>query len=343
MPRAAVLSSLSAGIVVLAVLALITGSFAIPVTDAVRVLFGLPVENTTAEVLIQQIRIPRMVTAAAAGAALSVAGLQLQTLFRNPLADPFSLGVASGASLGVALSLMGTGALIGTGFVAGLGVFERFGTVAAAAAGSAAVLLLVLALFRVVKLPVTLLIIGVMVGSAITALVSLLLAWTDPQRAQEFIVWGMGSFSGTSGADLWILGGCVIAGLAIAGLAVKPLNSLLLGEAYAKSVGVRVSRLRTLVLVNASLLTGTVTAFCGPIGFIGIAAPHAARRLIGTSDHRVLMPATALTGCCAALGCSVVSMLPGQVVPINVITSLLGAPIVVVMLLRSKALQGVAA
>lgn len=328
----------------LAVAAVVTGSVHLDLQDVLRVLAGNPPQEDTTGLLIERVRVPRMVTAACAGSALGVAGLQMQTLFRNPLADPFSLGVSSGASLGVALLVTGAGAsLSGATFAAGLGPLTRMGTVAAAAAGAGLVLVLVLVLARAVRVPTTLLIIGVMIGSAVTALVSLMLTWTDPQRAQQFIVWGLGSFSGTTNAEIAVLAGCTLAGLALAGLAVKPLNALLLGEGYARSMGVDVRRARAVVLAGASALTGVVTAFCGPIGFLGIAVPHAARRLVGTSDHRVLMPATALTGASAALGCSILSLLPAQIIPVNVITSLVGAPVVVAILLRSRSVQGVPA
>lgn len=342
--RVAALAALAVLTVVLALAALVVGSVRLDLGETVRVLLGHTSDSTTS-VLVQRVRLPRMVTATCAGAALGVAGLQMQTLFRNPLADPFSLGVSSGASLGVALLVTGAGgvaaSLGGETFASGLGALSRFGTVSAAAVGSAVVLLVVLALARVVRVPATLLIIGVMIGSAVTALVSLVLTWTDPQRAQQFIVWGLGSFSATTNDQVTLLLGCTAGGLVVAALAVKPLNALLLGEGYARSMGVDVRRARLVVLLGASVLTGVVTAFCGPIGFLGISVPHSARRLVGTSDHRVLMPATALTGASAALGCSILSLLPGQVIPINVITSLVGAPVVVLILLRSTSVQGV--
>ena len=331
--RAGVLLALTVGVGLLALLAVTSGSVALDPVDALRVLVGAQAHDPRVELLVGTVRLPRMATAACAGAALGVAGLQMQTIFRNPLADPFSLGVSSGASLGVALLITG----VGSSFAAGLSLLGRFGTVSAAALGAAGVLTVMLVLSRGVRVPATLLIIGVM------ALVSLLLIWTDPQRAQQFIAWGLGSFGGTTSRDLAILFGCSAAGLVAALLSIKPLNALLLGEAYARSMGVDVRRARVVVLVGSSLLTGVVTAFCGPIGFIGIAAPRVARRLIGTSDHRSLLPAAALTGACAALGCSIVSLLPGQAIPINVITSLIGAPVVVAILLRSKSIQGVAA
>ncbi|MDO5683774.1 MAG: iron ABC transporter permease [Propionibacteriaceae bacterium] len=341
--RSGVLVGLTAATLVLALLAVVSGSVALDPVDALRVLVGLEAHDPRVELLVGTVRLPRMTTALCAGAALGVAGLQMQTIFRNPLADPFSLGVSSGASLGVALLITGAGVAVSGSFAAGLGLLGRFGTVSAAALGSAAVLAVLLVLSRGVRVPATLLIIGVMLGSAVTAMVSLLLIWTDPLRAQQYISWGLGSFGGTTNQDLVILVGFTVLGVVVALLSIKPLNALLLGEAYAESVGVNVRRVRVVVLVGASLLTGVVTAFCGPIGFIGIAAPHVARRLIGTSDHRSLLPAAALVGACAALGCSIVSLLPGQVIPINVITSLIGAPIVVAILLRSKSIQGVSA
>lgn len=343
--RAGILLALVGATLTLAVLAVTSGSVTVDPIDALRVLVGGHAHNQTTQLLVETVRLPRMATAACAGAALAAAGLMMQTIFRNPLADPFSLGVSSGASLGVAVLItgVGTAGTASAGFAAGLDVLGRFGTVSAAAIGAAAVLLVMLLLSRGVRVPATLLIIGVILGSAVTALVSLMLTWTDPLRAQQFISWGLGSFAGTTDRDLGVLLGGTGLGLVVAALAIKPLNALLLGDAYASSMGVDVRRTRVIVLIAAAVLTGVVTAFCGPIGFIGIAAPHVARRLIGTSDHGVLFPATVLTGACAALGCSIVSLLPGQAIPINVITSLVGAPLVVAILLRSRSVQGVAA
>ncbi len=325
------------------VVAVTSGSSEIGIRDAVRVLLGQETQGSTTQVVLARVRIPRAVTAACAGAALGAAGLQMQTLFRNPLADPFSLGLSSGASFGVAILVTGVGAGATGSFATGLSVLGRFGTVSAAALGAGAVLVVVLLLARAVRVPTTLLIVGVMLGSAVTALVSLMLTWTDPQRAQQFIAWGLGSFSGTTEKDILVLTSTTAAGLLLALLGVKPLNGLLLGENYARSLGVNTKRIRFSILAGASLLTGVVTAFCGPIGFIGIAVPHAARRIVGTSDHRVLLPATIFCGSSAALGCSIISMIPEHIIPINVITSLVGAPVVIAIILRSKAIQGVAA
>jgi len=321
--------------VVLFVLAVALGPVSVPPVDTVRVLAGADPSDPRWSVLIGTVRLPRALTAALAGAALGVAGALVQTLFRNPLADPYVLGVSSGAGLGVALSLAAVG---GVSFADGFVGTGRLGAVGAAALGAAAVLGLVLVLARWVRSVVTLLVVGVMVGSVTTAVVSLVLVWSDPRIAQQFVVWGLGSVDGTSRADLAVLAPVVAAGLAVAVLSVKPLNALLLGEAHARSVGVPVRRLRAVVVVAVALLAGGVTAFCGPIAFVGIAVPHLARLLVDTSDHRVLLPVTALVGAAVVLACTVAGHPPGTetVVPLNVVTSLVGAPVVIAVLLRSR-------
>jgi iron complex transport system permease protein len=337
--RGLALVLLAAGTAAGLVVAVAVGSVPVPLAETVRVLAGGVPDDPRWEVVIGLVRLPRALTAALAGAALGVAGLQMQTLFRNPLADPYVLGVSSGASLGVSLVVLGSGA-VGGAFTAGLAGMGRVGVVLAAAGGSGAILGVVLALSRWARSAVTLLIIGVMLGAVTTALTSLLLTWTSPERAMLFVAWGLGSFSATSWADVTVLAVAVGVGLTVAGLSVKSLNALLLGESYARTMGVRVRRVRAVVLLSASLLAGAVTAFCGPIAFLGIAVPHLARLAIGTSDHRVLVPATLLMGAVAALACSVASTLPGRdlVVPVNVITALLVAPVVIGVLLRSRRL-----
>ncbi|MFC5993317.1 FecCD family ABC transporter permease [Pseudonocardia hispaniensis] len=323
------------------VLAVALGPVTVPLADTVRVMAGVEPTDPRWEVVIGTVRFPRALTAALAGAALGVAGLMMQTLFRNPLADPYVLGVSSGASLGVAIFVAATtAAAFGGSFGAGLVGLGRVGAVGAAAAGAAGVLVLVLVLSRWVRSAVTLLIVGVMVGSVTTAVVSLVLVWTDPRIAQQFLIWGLGSFDATSWADLTIFAPCVAAGLAVAVTLVKSLNAMLLGDGYARSMGVNVRRVRMLIMVSAAALAGAVTAFCGPIGFIGIAIPHLARILLGTSDHRVLLPATLLVGAVTALACTIVSHPVGTetVIPLNVVTSLVGAPVVIAVLLRARRL-----
>jgi iron complex transport system permease protein len=289
-------------------------------------------------VLLGQIRVPRVITAAAVGAGLAVAGLLMQTLFANPLADPYILGVSSGASLGVALITLGTGTVSG-GFVVLVGS-QRLAVAAAAAIGSAAVLLLILLLGRWVRSVITLLITGVMLSSAIGAITSLLLAFADPNRLQRYVMWGLGSYSGVTRGDLRILVPVIIVAVLLAGLLARSLNALLLGELYARSMGVPVAAVRVLAMVACAVIAGAVTAFCGPIAFLGIAVPHLARLTVGTSDHRVLLPAAVLTGVIVSTLCSVVAQLPGEdaVLPINVTAALVGAPVVVVVLLRSRRL-----
>ncbi|GEL20300.1 FecCD family ABC transporter permease [Pseudonocardia asaccharolytica] len=321
------------------VLAVALGPVTVPMADTVRVLVGAEPTDPRWEVVIGTVRFPRALTAVLAGAALGVAGLMMQTLFRNPLADPYVLGVSSGAGLGVAIFVAATtAAAFGGSFGAGLVGLGRVGAVGAAAAGAGAVLVLVLALSRWVRSAVTLLIVGVMVGSVTTAVVSLVLVWTDPRIAQQFLVWGLGSFDATNWADLAIFAPCGAVGLMTAVLLIKPLNAMLLGDGYARSMGVNVRRVQMSIMMSAALLAGAVTAFCGPIGFIGIAIPHLARILLGTSDHRVLLPATLLVGSLTALACTIASHPPGTetVIPLNVVTSLVGAPVVIGVLLRGR-------
>jgi iron complex transport system permease protein len=289
-------------------------------------------------VLLAEIRMPRVITAAAVGAGLGIAGLLMQTLFANPLADPYILGVSSGASLAVALVTLGSGTVTG-GFVALVGG-ARLAVVVAAAIGAAVVLLFVLLLGRWVRSVITLLITGVMVSSAVGAITSLLLAFADPNRLQRFVMWGLGSYGGVTRSDLLILVPVVLGAIILAALLARPLNALLLGELYARSMGVRVIAVRIIAMLSTAVIAGTVTAYCGPIAFLGIAVPHLARLVIGSSDHRLLMPTSVLVGVIVSSLCSVVAQLPGDdaVLPINVTSALVGAPVVVVVLLRSRRL-----
>ncbi|SFM71455.1 iron complex transport system permease protein [Pseudonocardia ammonioxydans] len=345
--RAAVaLGVLVVGVVLLFGLAVATGSVVIPPGRTLSALLGVGTPDARLDLLVTDLRIPRAVTAGLAGAGLGTAGLLTQTLFRNPLAEPYVLGVSAGAGLGVALvTTVGAGAAAGAFAGGGLGgapVAGRLGTVAAAALGAGLVLGLVLLLSRFAQSVAALLVIGVMLGSVITAVVSLLLVWTDPQTAQQYLLWGLASVDGVARAELPVLATIVGAGLLGVVLLAKPLDGLLLGDDYARTAGVDVARVRLAVLVVAAVLAGTVTAFCGPIGFLGIAVPHLARAAVGTSRHRILIPATALTGAVAGLACAVVAHPPGAgtVVPLNVVTSLVGAPVVIAVLLRSRRLGG---
>lgn len=336
---AATVTALVAFVVAATILAVSVGSVTIPFGTTARYLFTGDAGSERWTTLIADIRLPRVVTAACAGAALAVAGLLMQTLFANPLADPYILGVSSGASLGVALVVLGSGTSAGVfAAVAGTG---RLGVAAAAAVGALAVLLLVLAISRWIRSVVTLLIVGVMVGSVTSAIVSLLVAFSQPAQMQQFVLWSLGSYAGASWSDLRVLVPAVLVGVVLAATLVRPLNAMLLGEDYAHSMGVHLVRTRAIAITASALLAGAVTAFCGPIAFLGIAVPHLARLALGTSDHRILLPGVVLMGAGVSLLCSVVAQLPGRdgVLPLNVVTALVGAPVVILVLLRSRRAQ----
>jgi iron complex transport system permease protein len=333
--RASVVWTALAGVVViLALLGLFVGPVRVPLTDTALVLVGAQPSDPRWQVIVADMRLPRVLTAIAAGAGLGIAGLQMQTLFRNSLADPYVLGVSSGASLGVSVVVIGSG----SEFTAGLAGAGRAGVVLAATAGAALVLAIVLVLARWVRSAATLLLVGVMVGAASSATVSVLLAYADPRRVQQYLLWGLGSFAATSRADLCLLLPVVAVGAVVSALTVRPLNALLLGEDYARTMGIEVRRVRLVTVASASLLAGATTAFCGPIAFLGLAVPHLSRLALGTSDHRMVLPGVVLMGAAAALGCGIVGQIPGSaaVLPVNAVTALIGAPIVVFVLLRSR-------
>ncbi len=281
-------------------------------------------------------RLPRILTALLAGAALGAAGLIMQTVFRNPLADPFVLGVNSGASLGVALVVL-VAAPAGGGLVAALGGSGQLAIVTAASMGAGATLFLVLALSRRVDV-LSVLVIGLMISYAIGALVSLLMFFSMAERLQSFINWSFGDYGGTGWSQLQIFAPAVGGGLLAACLLAKPLDALLVGEEYAASIGTRVRPARFLLLAAASLLAGTVTGFCGPIGFLGVAAPHLARALLRSSRHAVLLPASLLTGALLSLLADLAARAPGLgfSLPLNALTALIGAPVIIAVLIRQR-------
>ncbi|MCP4422170.1 MAG: iron ABC transporter permease, partial [Chloroflexi bacterium] len=281
-------------LVTLFLLSLFVGSVRIPLQDILAILFGATAEKETWTTIVLKFRLPKAVTAVLAGSALSVSGLQMQTMFRNPLAGPFVLGINSGASLGVALVVLVIGAT-GSTLLAGLGLLSDLGIVVAASLGAGLVLFLVLSVARRVE-TMTLLILGLMFGYATSALVSVLLYFSIAERIQAYIAWTFGSFSGVTWRQMQVMAPVVLLGLAIAWLSAKPLNALLLGETYAHSMGLSVRRARFSVLASASLMAGAITAFCGPIGFVGVAVPHLCRSLFGSSNHRLLIPSTIIVG-----------------------------------------------
>ncbi len=314
------------------------GSTSIPLARVVRALLHPADASDPFALVVATIRLPRSVTAMLAGAALGIAGLQMQTLFRNPLADPFALGISSGASLGVALVVLGSGYGPARAFGTAMGMRGDALITVAAIAGAALVLGLVLIVSSHIANPATVLILGLMFGYAVSAIVTVLVGASQPERLQQWAQWGFGSFSGVTWERLKLFGPLILLGVLIASLTTKQLNALLLGEHYARSMGLAVRRARILTMLGASILGAMVTAFCGPITFLGIAVPHVCRGLLGSSDHRVLVPAVVLLGAAAALIAQIVSLVPGGglVLPLNAVTSLMGAPVVVAVLLRSR-------
>lgn len=269
--------------------------------------------------IVVDIRLLKLIVATLAGLALSVSGLQMQTLFSNPLAGPYVLGLSSGASLGVALLLLG-------------GVTGPFGVAGAALGGAAAVMLLLLAVNSRVRDGMSLLILGIMFSSAVGAVVQILQFLSHESALKSYVVWTMGSLGEVTWSQLPLLATIIFFGLLIAVLTVKSLNLMLFGPVLARSMGLNLRRGRTLILLSTTLLAGGVTAFCGPIGFIGLAVPHIARGICRTADHRVLLPASALLGADILLGCDLISRL--LVLPINSITALVGIPVVIYVILR---------
>lgn len=349
--RGAAFAGLAAVTAALFLADLAFGSVRIPVADALGALFGsgtgaVDAAGEATAMIMRMFRFPKAVTALLAGAALSVSGLLLQTLFRNPLAGPDSLGVGAGASMGVAAMILATGAsgVAGASGASGsslLGVLPVSGYLAlvlAASAGAGAVLALILFLSRRFEHGVTLLIVGLMIGYIAGSMVSLLVYFGSPQKVQLYLGWTYGSFSGVRNAELPVLAGTLALGIAGAAVSAKALDAMFLGERFASTVGVRVRSARTLVLASAALMAGAVTAFCGPISFLGIAAPQMARRLFRSSEHRVLVPASAFCGAAVALAADIASQAPGggSVLPINPLLALFGAPVVLGMFMRRE-------
>lgn len=320
---------LSALVVLLFAADIAVGSVNIALSDIWAALTGGECDAVTARIIID-IRLMKAIVAILAGAALSVSGLQMQTLFRNPLAGPYVLGVSSGASLGVALFILGAPLL---GFTASP-LLTTLGTAGAAWLGAAAILALVASVSRRIKDIMVILILGMMIGSAVSAIVQIMQYLSNEEALKSFIVWTMGSLGDVTSSQLLLVAPAIIAGLVIAVSVIKPMNMLLLGEAYARTMGLNIQRTRTLILLSTTLLAGTVTAFCGPIGFIGLAIPHVARILFRNADHRILLPAAALSGAIALLVCDIFSKL--LTLPVNTITALLGIPIVIWVVIKNK-------
>lgn len=324
-------SSLALLTVALLVTDLAIGSVSLPVKDVIAALTGGECQPSTAKIVCD-IRLVKAIVALSAGAALSVSGLQMQTIFRNPLAGPYVLGVSSGASLAVAIFILGS-PLIGKSMAGAIG---SFGIAGAAWAGSVAVLMIIVAASRRIKDIMVILILGMMIGSGFSAIVQILQYLSAEDSLKSFVIWTMGSLGNVTSAQLPIFVSAILAGGLLAIISAKPLNLLLLGEEYACTMGINLCHARMLVFSSTALLAGTVTAFCGPIGFIGLAMPHVARLLFANADHRVLLPGTALVGAATMLTCDIASK--SLILPVNAITSLVGIPIVIWIVTKNKSI-----
>lgn len=308
------------------------GSISITFTDMLRHLLGRSELSDQQLVILTKFRLPRVATALMVGAALPVCGLQMQTLFRNPLAGPYVLGISSGASFGAALVVLGAGA---TGIVA------TWSLAISAWIGAGTVMLLLLFVSYRIKDVMTILILGIMFSSGLAAIISIMQYFSQASALKSFVIWSMGSLGNVTGAQLTIMVWAILPLLLVTLAYSKVLNGLMLGEEYAVTMGVRIRRTRLIIFTTTSILAGTITAFCGPIGFIGIAVPHMARFLLNRSDHRVLIPASMLTGMVVMLFSDIVSRLPGteQILPINAVTSLIGIPVVIWLVVMNRKAQ----
>lgn len=326
-----------AGVLVIIIVGgLALGSVSIPVPDVVAVLTGQQGVDPVAATIVRDVREPRTITAVLVGAGLGVSGLQMQTLFRNPLADPYVLGMSSGASLGVALVVLGSSTGIAAeGFASGLGLGPDIMVTIAAALGSGIVMFVVMSAGRFIRSSTILLLLGVMIGYFVSSGVTVLLSRASPELVTQYTRWQFGSYHGVTWANLKIMVPVMLVGLAAAMLTAKPLNALLLGERYARTMGMNVTLVRALLMATTSILAGASTAFCGPIAFLGIAIPHLTRGVLGTSDHRALLPGCVLVGGSVALAADILAQLPGDdVLPINAVNAVFGAPVVMVILVR---------
>ena len=324
-------------LVVAFVLNLSLGSVSIPLKEVFYVLFGSETSKSSWQFILLDYRLPKAITAILAGSGLAVSGLLMQTLFRNPLAGPFVLGLSSGASLGVAILILGAGMFGGA--LGGL-LLSSWSLIIASALGSFLVLLAVLSVTFKVKDTMAILIIGLMFGSVTAAVVSVLSYFSEAEQLQQFIFWSFGSLGNVSWEGVILLSSCCFIGILLSFISVKPLNALLLGENYAKSMGLNMKKTILLIIIATSLLAGGITAFAGPIAFVGMAVPHLTRQYFKTSNHLILLPAVLISGAILMLLCDTVAQLPFSeyTLPINAITSLLGAPVVIWLIVRKRKL-----
>ena len=320
-------------LIVAFLLDLFLGSVNIKPDEIVKALFGN--SDEVSRRILMQFRLPKATTAILAGIALSISGLQMQTLFRNPMAGPYVLGLSSGASLGVAFIILGFSSNLSPDAIKGFG---NWAIVASSWAGAGIVMILIMIISSRVKNIMTVLILGIMISSAIASVVSIMQYFSNETMLKTYIIWTMGSLGNLTASQLNVMLISVITGILISLLSVKMLNAQLLGEEYARSIGLDVKLSRIVIITGTSILTGTITAFCGPIGFIGIAVPHLARIIFRTADHKILIPATILTGAIVMLLSDIISQMPGSdnVLPVNSVTALIGIPVVIWVILRDQ-------
>ncbi len=317
---------------------LLFGSVDIPASQVIHILCGDEAVKESWKFIVWESRVPQCVTALLCGAALSVSGLMLQTVFSNPLADSSILGISSGASLGAAVVLLVGGGSLMTGDMVFSGFFS---VVLAAFLGSVGVMAIIFFLSSLIKDNVMLLIAGIMIGYVTSSVISLLNFFSTVEGVHSFVIWGLGNFGGVSLGQLPWFAATLCVGLLLSLLLVKPLNALLLGTSYAENLGVNIRRVRNSLLAVTGLLTAVTTAFCGPIAFIGLAVPHVARLMLGSSNHNILMPVTLLTGSAVALLCNWICILPGElgVIPLNAVTPIVGAPVIIYVIVNRRKLQ----
>jgi len=311
------------------------GSVSIPFSEIIDILLGGNSSKSSWELIILHFRLPKAITAILVGSGLAISGLLMQTLFRNPLAGPFVLGISSGASLGVALLILGSGIF---GGVLATIAFSNWGLAIASSLGAALVLMAVLVTANKVRNTMSILIIGLMFGTVTSAIISVLTFFSDAEKIQQFIFWSFGSLGNLSWNEVLVFFIIYLVGILVLLKVIKPLNTFLLGENYSKSLGIDIKKSRIIILLITSLLTGVITAFAGPIAFIGLAVPHITKLVFKTSNHKTLLPAVAILGAIVLLVCDLIAQLPTSefTLPINAVTSLFGAPVVIWLLIRKK-------
>lgn len=328
---------LTAAMLALAAACTLVGSVDIPAAGVWDIVTGHGSGNEAWDIIVLESRLPMIATAMLAGAALSISGLLLQTTFNNPLAGPSILGVSTGAGLGVAIVMLAMGGTVGGIFGHTAGSYVA--TLLGALLGAGAVLLILILFSSIVKSSTVLLIIGILVSYLASSLISLLNSIASEEGITNYVAWGLGTFSTVTRSQLPVYSSVIVLSLAASAMMVKPLNAMLMGTRYATNMGVDVARSRNLLLIITGVLTAVVTAFCGPIGFIGLVVPHVARLMLGTSNHSRLIPVTMLAGACTALLCALVSVAGKHVIPVNAITPVIGVPIILYLIINRRKIQ----